>query len=341
EYLRFAEKYSRSIFRPDAFLNAGEAYMQAGKAIEALGVFETFLESYPGDKNACRARLHRGRIFKALHRYGEAANELLVIPERHIDCPYVDQAMLDAGECLISAGDSRQAAGVLRRLITQRKRSDLVPRARYGLAIALTNIGRDLEAAKVLGELVSKHRSSPVAALALLKLGDRAIEGGDTDGAEEYFKNVKDRFKEKTLQEKASVGIIGIHSKKGDDKALLEESERFLESFSKSKQRGYVFELSIDAAWRLKDLDRTLSLINSCISEQAVQDSTGELRLLKSRVLNDKGKTKEALRELEDFRHLFTRSPHIREALLLEAELLRRSGSPREAARFYHLTLLE
>lgn len=341
EFMRFAEKYPHSILRPDALFSAGESFMQAGKAVEALEVFASFLESYPGDEDACKVRIYRGRIFKALNRYTEAANELLSVPEEYYECPLVDHALLDAGECLLAAGNSDEASRVLRRLINEQPQSTLVPRARYSLALALINIGRGAEAETVLGEIVSEHRTSPMSALALLKLGERAYAREDLDRAQEYYRRVVKNYKEKSLQEKGSLKLVEIYDVIDNDKALLEESGRFLRDYPDSQERGRVYLSAIRAAWRLEQSDRALELIESSSTEEAFSDSTGELHLIKGKILDSKGRHREALVELEIVRRRFPGSPHVLDALLLEAELQARLGSPREASRLYHLALLE
>lgn len=341
EFLRFAQKYPASALRPSALMNAGESYMQAGKAGEALKVFETFLDEYPGHENACPARFHRGRILKALHRYRDAAGEFLAIPEAYVDCRFVAQAMLEAGDCLLSAGDSEEAVRVLYGLIRDRGKTDIAPRARLSLAIALTSMGRDLESDKILRELISNHPKSPMAAHALLMLGEKELARGDLKKSEEYFRKVKTDFDEKALQERASVLMIEIHSQRGDERALLNEARNFLDRHTDSESRGDVYQRAIDAAWNLGDDDRALALITSCTSEEAVPDSTGALHLLRGKILSRRGRHRDALKHIKDFRYQYPQSPLLKEAFLIEAELQQQLDNPAEAARLYHLALLE
>jgi TolA-binding protein len=341
EFLRFAENYPRSALRPRAIFHAGEEYMQAGKARGALDAFELYLDAYPDQERACEARFQRGRIFQALRRYREAADELLAVPESYPDCRLAGRAMLEAGENLISVGDFGAAAGVLRRLTAGESNDELKPRAMYSLAIALENIGRDLEAESILGELVSLYPSSPVAALSLMRLGDRALERGDTEAALGYYGDVNRRFKEKSLQERATLRKIEIFADSGKDRPLLDESGRFLKEFEDSSNRGIVYRESINAAWRLGEMDRALSLIEGAGEEQAVNDTTGELLLLKGKILAEKGRNDHALGELALFRRSYPESPFMADALAVEAGLRRVSGEHREAARLYQHALLE
>lgn len=340
EFMRFAEKYPRSLQRPEALLSAGESYMQAGKAVEALNVFDAFLKDYPDDAGACKARFYRGDILKALKRYGEAAEELLKIPDEYADCPLVGRALLDAGEYLLSAGDAAGAAVVLRRLINEHERSELIPRGRYSLALALEQIGRGLEAGTVLEKLVSSYPRSPVSALALLRLGERAMAGGDIAGAREFYSKILNDFEEQSLQEKASFNLTEIYRVLSDDKRLVEESARYLGRHPDSKRRGDVYMNAINASRRLGKLDRALDIIGD-MGAEGVTDTTGELTLITGRILAEKGRSDEAAATLGEFRKHHPRSPHRLEALVLEAGLLRKTGRPREAARLYHLALLE
>ena len=341
EFLRFAERYPYSTLRDEALIGAGETYMQAGKAALALDIFERFLEAYAGDEKACKARFYRGRIFKALSRYREAAVEFLRVLDESGDCALVDESLLEGGECLLSAGESEEAAGVFKRLISQYGQSDLVPRATYSLALALVNTGRDLGAEKVLEDLVSQFPASPVAALALVKLGEWALSRGDTDRAEMHFQRVVDRYKEKTLQEKGMFNLIEIYARRENDRDILEASERYLDRFPEAERRGDVFTRAIDAAWNLGRYDRALEMVDTCLAHGAVQDTMGVLALYRGKILARTGRRDDALGVLSSFRRTYPASPRMREGLVLEAELRAEGGAPREAARLYHLALLE
>ncbi|MDD4858417.1 MAG: tetratricopeptide repeat protein, partial [Candidatus Krumholzibacteria bacterium] len=340
EFLRFTEKYPQSVLRPEALFNAAESYLQASKANDALNTYEKFIETYPKDSRACLARLQRGKIFKALKRYKEGADELLLIPDEDPACPVIDQALLDAAECLMSMGDSEGAAKVLRRLINDRGDSQLTPRARFTLALALFNTGRDMEADQVLADIASRYPSSPVRALALVKLGERSLAKNDYAKAEGYFRTVEKDFKEDPLSEKAVLGLIDIQTKRGSADAVLSESERFLETFPTSEARSKVTRKAVEAALKSKKNDKALALVNSLKSAKGVVDSTGEVSLLAARVLMESGKTNEAIAELEAMRSSHPASPLLAEALVLEAELRDRAGAPLEAARLYNLALM-
>jgi TolA-binding protein len=337
EFLRFTDKYPQSAFRPEALFSAAESYLQAVKANEALATYEKFIEAYPKDDRACLARLQRGKIFKALKRYKEGADELLLIPDENPACPVVDQALLDAAECLMSMGDSEGAAKVLRRLIAERKDSQLTPRARYTLALALINTGRDMEADNVLGEIVTMYPGSPVRALALVKLGDRALAKNDYAAAEGYYRKVEKDFDEDPLSEKAVLGIIGIETKRGNAEGVLVESERFLTKYPGSDQRTTVIRGAIEAALKAKKPDKALSLVTTLKSGKAAVDSTGELSFLTARALEAARKPAEAIAELDAMRRAHPASPFLKDALVLEAELRDASGAPLEAERLYNL----
>jgi TolA-binding protein len=139
EFLRFAERYPASALRPSALFEAGESWMQAGRAAEALDTFERMLADYPAEQNACTARYYRGTIFKALKRYREAAAELLLVSEQGAACPVEGKALLEAGECLIAAGDPREAVEILRPLWQGGRFPEQTARAGYSLAVALAD----------------------------------------------------------------------------------------------------------------------------------------------------------------------------------------------------------
>jgi tetratricopeptide (TPR) repeat protein len=341
EFLRFAGQYPSSALRPAALFEAGESWMEAGRAKEALDTFERMLADYPADQNACTARYYRGTILKALKQYREAAAELLLVPEQTAACPVEGRALLEAGECLIAAGDPLEAAGVLRPLWQDGRFPDQAPRAGYSLAVALADAGRDLEADGILAEIVSKHPSSPVAALALMRLGDRAMESRRYADARDFYRRAVEGYREDSLRERAIRKLIDASAAAGDDRAVLDRAQEYLRSFPDAPHRGTVYRAGIDAARRLGDTERVLSLISSWRSEEAYADSTGEVSLIRAGVLAERGNRDKALAELSGFRRAWPSSPLLVEALLLEGRLLEEAGRAQDAALRYSVALLE
>lgn len=341
EYIRFSEKYPSSQLRPAALFHGGESWMKAGRPPEAMEAFAALLASYPSDENACRARFYRGDILRVLKRYREAADELLMIEESYPDCPLTGQAQLTAGECLISSGDHHGAAAILRRLKGDPENPDLQPRAMYSLAVALREIDRDLEADRILEDLISGHSGSPVSALALLRLGERYADAGDLERAERYFRRAAGSYREKSLKERAVSKIIETAFDRGRYETVLGDSREYLEEFPESERRPEIYRMAIEAASKTGTHDRALEMIDMWRSEGSLADSLGEISLMRAGILAERRDDGEALEELERFRHTWPASPLLGDALLLEANLLRRAGAYGEAAARLLLALLE
>jgi len=341
EFQRFAERYPGSPHRAEALSQAGEAYMKAGKANEALGAFDTYMESYASGPDACRVRFHRGRILKALKRYADSADEFLQLADTYLDCALVDQALLEAGDCLLSAGEVSQATSVLRRLVQGRESSDVTPRGMFSLSLALERGGRDLEASEVLKKILESYPKSPVAALALLNLADKASARGEFDEAIAYLDRVEERFEELALRERAALLTIGILEGRGDDGRLLAETRDFIDRFRESPKRGEVYMKAIRAASRLRRHEDLLRLVRSFRAENTFSDPDGEIRLLEAGALAARGETERAITLLEDFRYDHPRSPLREDALRLDADLLYSAGRVEEARRVYSALMLE
>ena len=150
----------------------------------------------------------------------------------------IDQALLDAADCLMSMGDPDGAAKVLRRLINERKDSQLTPRARYMLSLALVNTGRDMEAEKVLADIVSAlsvlagQGARPRRARRARAREERLREGG------RLFPQVEKDFKEDPLSEKAVLGLIDIHDEEGKRGRRVERVGALSRESSRPPRRG-------------------------------------------------------------------------------------------------------
>jgi len=341
EFIRFSEKYPASSLRAKAIFSAGECWMQAGRANDALSAFERQLADYPGDENACKARFYRGTILKALGRFREAADELMTIPENAGSCPLEGRAILEAGECLIAAGDSREAVTVLRRASDPARYPDQAPRAGYSLAIALVNTGRDLEAEKILKETVARYPMSPMAALATMKLGDRALARGESAEAARYFRKAADDYREDSLREKAVSKLLEAAHQAGEKETVLKTADEYIRLFPEGAGRPRAYELGIYAARDLGERDRAISMVDSWRDEQGYSDPDGTFSIMRASLLEEKGKTGDALAELEYFRRSYPASGLLVEALLLEGRLLTKSKRFEDAVLRYDIALAE
>jgi TolA-binding protein len=339
EFVRFTNKYPHSSLRPSALVNAGECYMKAGKAREALEIFSTFLDAYPDNESACKVRFYRGIIFKKIKQYDRAADEMIELSRQYVDCSLVQRAMVEAGDCLISEGDSRKAAAILKQMLEESDESPYIPRARYILALALVNMGRDLQAEEILNRIVDESASSPFAAMALIELGDRAVDSGNSERAIEYYQRVVEKFEEKSLRERALRAMIDVYTGQDDDYDLLTCGNKYIELFPESGHSDIIFKETIYAAWRLNDYRRALSLIESAKDGNILADSLGEFKLLKAKILYRQENYREALFELENLIREYPASNLLNEVYLLRAESFDHTGSADEAFRCYNLAL--
>jgi TolA-binding protein len=258
EYTRFCDRYPGSELCPRAIFLAGESWMQAGKAKEALETFQRYLDSYPEGDQVCRARFYRGRILKKLESYSEAASEFLLINDEYPGCALAGRALLEAGESLLYAGNPEDASLILRKLIKISENDELLPMARYTLALALINMERELEAYSELETLIDRYPGSPLAGMALLKLGRDALSSGRYGEAEGYFSELVENRREENLREKGLYNLIEVFSRTGDRQGMLENSIRYLSLFEKGQRRDRVFGLAINAAHETGDGDRAL-----------------------------------------------------------------------------------
>lgn len=341
EYERFAENYPSSPLRPAALFSAGESWMQAGKATEALAVLEEFLGDYPSDEDACRARYYRGTILDALKRFEEAAVELMAVSEEYSGCPLEGRALLEAGEAMIAAGAAGEAVPVLRRVARSGAWKEQAPRAAYSLASALFETGRDLEAVEVLEDLVSEHPMSPVSALAVMRLADRALEEGRYGEAASMFERAAGDYREESLRERALSRLITATVLAGEDRRALEAAERYLELFPGAAGRGSAYRAGMDAAARLQMPGKAVSMIDDWRAESGRADSTGAVSLERARLLRGMGEREKALEETARFRRTFPGSPLLPEALMLEASMLERADRDTEASVRYSLAIVE
>lgn len=342
EFIRFAEKYPRSTLVSDAYFKGGEAYMQAGKAQSALDAFERFVELAPEDKRTCKAFYYRGKILSALKRYSEAAKEFLKVPDRDITSPIVDVSLLEAGKALLSSGNFEESSKVLRRLIYERKRSDVTPKAIYIYSTVLYNLGRKLEAREVLEGLTEQYPKAPITAFALLELGEEAKNSLNFDKAESYYRLILDRFKEHAIRERASYQLIGVKKAKMDKEGFIELSASFLKDFPDTKLKAKVALEAADEAFKLGLYDRVLEFVKSLRAKDiSYQDSTGHYALIMANSYHRLGKDREALKEIARIKHTPGAMDEVmRNAIALKADIEASREEYQEALRLYNMALL-
>ncbi|MBD3178547.1 MAG: tetratricopeptide repeat protein [Candidatus Latescibacteria bacterium] len=339
EYLRFSDRYPESTLRPRAVFLAGESWMQSGRAEDALETFQLYLEQYPEGEKVCRARFYRGRIMKKLKMYQEAASEFLIINDQYPECALAGRALFEAGESLLYAGNPQEGSLVLKKLLKMTENRELLPVARYTLALALINMERELEAYAQLETLVERYPDSPVAGMALLKLGEDAVASGDNARGAEYFNRLLDSRREESLREKGMFRLIDLYSGTGENEKLLSLARRYLSTYEEGERRDRVYSLAIKGSHGAERPDRTIDLIESYREEFPAADSTGWTLSLKSRILAEEGRTEEALAELNRMEQRYPGAVYTPEILILKAELSNKLQRYNDAARFYRISL--
>ncbi|MGM0482913.1 MAG: tetratricopeptide repeat protein, partial [Candidatus Krumholzibacteriota bacterium] len=341
EYIRFCDRYPESALCPGALFLAGESWMQAGRAEKALETFQSYLNKYPGAEEVCKARFYRGRIMKKLEMYAEAASEFLMVNDEYPGCALAGRSLLEAGESLLKAGNPEEASLILKKLIKVTGNEDLIPVAKYSLALALINMDRELEACRELETITEKYPDSPLAGMALLKLGKDAASSGRTDRAEEYFSRILETRQEENLREKGIFNLILLYSETGNPEQVLEKSRRYLSIFEDGERRIDVYRFAIRASGLRENGEKALGLIDRYRTEYPQADSTGWTYAMKARIQGERGKTDEALKELEKMSDRYPGAVYSPEILLLRAELNSRKGRYPESARFYRMALSE
>jgi len=341
EFLRFAKKYPDSRYVADAYFNAGEAFMQAGKARRALDAFDLFVSSYPEDNRVCKALFYRGKIYSALKMFDDAAREFLAIPDKDISNPLVDRAFLEAGKSLISAGRFKEAEKTLRRLVFERKPSDVTPKAIYIYSTVLEGNRKGLRAKEILEELVVRYPEAPITAFALIKLGDMEQSSGRYDKAESYYRKVLDRFSEKTIREKALISLIELKELTRELDDSVELSLSFVREFPDSK-------LFTDTAMRgarvAFDLERYGDVVKFVEAlrhgKEKFDDSSGLYTYLLASSYFRLGDYREALNEIERIQ----KNPLVSQEVLLnstilKADLMMNMGKSTDALSLYTAAL--
>ena len=341
EFMRFARKYPKSELADDAYFDAGESYMMAGKPAEALSSFGKFIKMYPDDRRVCKVHYYRGKILAALNHAEEAAKEFLSVPETDITSPFVDSSLLEAGKSLIAAADYKEASKVLRRLVYERKSSRLTPNALYAYATALFGLKRDLMAKDVLNKLISRYPKAPISAFAALRLADYAVGAQRYDEAVGYLESILERFNEKALRKKALVKLIEIDRVRKDRRSLIDDVDALAAEFPHDASTLELVPEAADAAWNLEDYHKVVALAKPALAMgKSPPDSTGRLSYILAESYHNLGRSDEALEELARFERMYSDSPFMIDALALHAEIMSERSKPLEAARSYNLALL-
>jgi len=341
EFLRFAKKYPSSGYVADAYFYAGEAFMQAGKARRALDAFDLFVSSYPEDNRVCKALFYRGKIYSALKMFDDAAREFLAIPGRDISNPLVDRAFLEAGKSFISAGKFKEAEKTLRRLVFERKPSDVTPKAIYIYSTVLEGNGKILRAKEILEELVSRYQEAPITAFALIKLGDMEKSSRRYDRAESYYRKVLDRFGEKTIKEKALISLIELKELTRELDDIVELSLSFVKEFPDSKLFADTAMRGARVAFDLERYGDVVKFVEALRhSREKFDDSSGLYTYLLASSYFRLGEYSNALTEIE---RIQKNSLVSREVLLnstiIKADIMMNMGKINDALTLYTAAL--
>lgn len=165
-------------------LKLADAYLAAGLLLEALNVYEKYIESFPGDPNEPQVRLLLAGCYEARGQYTKASTTLKDFATRAVPPNQAWEALKRSGELyLIYSGEPDKARADFEQLLSRYPDNPNNSEVLYRLAQVQRGANKIKEAIDTLRKVVEKYRQSAYAVKAQAEIAFLTEDGGLKDWA--------------------------------------------------------------------------------------------------------------------------------------------------------------
>lgn len=168
-------------------LNLGQTLQKLGLPEKALVEFQNYIETFTAKPGLAQAWQARGALLLQLNRQLEAATAFENAAELVPDTLSHTRLLYQAGDALLAAGQFQTAEPFYRRVIESAPESDQAERALFQTAICLQKQNRPEDAMEVLWQLTDAGADELLTASAFLQIGAILQEQGDLNQARAIY----------------------------------------------------------------------------------------------------------------------------------------------------------
>ncbi len=282
----------------DALLRIADSFFMLKDQNNAMEYY-TMAIDYKS-KSSDYALYQKAMILGIQNKLSEKAAVLQKIFDKYPKSVYFDDALYEAGNASMVAGDNAKALTSFGKLITDFPSSSYVKKAMLGEALVYFNNHEDEKAKTTYKSVIEKYPNTPESREALAQLKNVAVSQNKVDEYIDYVKNVPNADVSAAGQDSLVYESAELRYTQGNCDDAIKDFDNYLQKFSNGIFRVNATYYKADCQFHNKQYEPALTGYEFVISQE--KSAFTEKSLLNAGIINYRMKQYD--KALEDFQKL-------------------------------------
>ncbi len=282
----------------DALLRIADSFFMLKDQNNAMEYYTMAIDNK--SKSSDYALYQKAMILGIQNKLSEKAGALQKIFDKYPKSVYFDDALYEAGNASMLAGDNAKALTNFGKLINDFPSSSYVKKAMLGEALVYFNNHEDDKAKATYKSVVEKYPNTPESREALAQLKNVAVSQNKVDEYLDYIKNVPNADVSAAGQDSLVYESAELRYTQGNCDDAIKDFDNYLQKFSNGIFRVNATYYKADCQFHNKQYESALADYEFVISQE--KSAFTEKSLLNAGIINYRMKQYD--KALEDFQKL-------------------------------------
>ncbi|GIV62373.1 MAG: hypothetical protein KatS3mg044_1239 [Rhodothermaceae bacterium] len=321
-----------------ALYQIGQALSNAGDAFEAITTFRRLLVEYPESPYREEAQYNIAYLYFLNQDYDRAIEEYQHLIEAYPQDPLTPKAQYSIGDAYFNAGRLEEAIDAYRQVLLRYPNSPFAADAAAGIQYALVALNDEARAEEIIQAFIDEHPDSPVVDELKFRLAEAKFQSGKLEEARLAFLQFIRTTSNEALLPEAYFYLGSIFADRGDTSEAENYFRQLLERYPESRRRidaaRRLGELYL-AQERFQEALRAYETLATEAARAGDGYLVAQARYGQSQALMQLGRAAEAERLLQEAIAAAPASPQVIPARLGLARIYEQTGRQREALDLY------
>jgi TolA-binding protein len=301
---KLAQTYPEDKLAVESLFNIADVYFRANYFHEADSVYQIIINRYPENQIAVESSLKLAQSAYNSGNYDLAVERYQSFIEQYPAHPKTKDALDGIQLSYYQIGQIDQASETLMKVIDQTSNSDLAIDARYRIALNYFQEKKYQEAIEAFKEILTQYPSSSYAVDAQFSLSKCYLAQEDYQAASQELMRFIQYFPNGAQIAEAHF-LLGVSYYQTESYlSAIDYFSKIIQDYSDSEYYGPALKNSGWCYDRLKETDRAIHNFQQYVLLYPDAEDTAQLKLQIARLLNDTGKTDEAVIKFQEMQNV-------------------------------------
>ncbi len=261
-----SEKQNTDVTRyNDALLRTADCFFMMKDQVNALEYYNKAIAS--NAKAGDYAIYQRAIILGVQGRMTDKVNALQKLLDNYPKSVYYDDALFEAGQASLIAGNNEQAIGYFRKVISNYPNSMFSRKAELGEALVYYNTQQDDRALKAYKKVVEKYPNTDESRQALVQIKNISVSMNKVDDYVAYSKNIPEANISGAAEDSLTYDAAELQYTQGSCEKAIQDFDRYLQRFPNAIFKLSATYIKSDCLFRDKKYSEALPGFEYVISQ--------------------------------------------------------------------------